>query len=374
MKKSLIALAVLGAFSAPAFADTTLYGILDAALVHASNTGQASQTTVVSGGLSTSRLGVKGAEDADGMKIVYQWEIGLDSADSNGLNGVQNNGNLAGTNGASRQKLLGLAGDFGTVATGYLQTTGYDFENKYDPAAGSSVSAIQNMTTGNAQFLIGTKASATRAQRALAYISPNISGLTIAVNYTTALGGPVGLGNLGNAAGVNTNTSGTLVSAYYDAGVLSVGGVYAALSSPVAGAGGATNEKEYALGASYDAGMAKVFGTYQATHNDSATPAGNTDKIYSLSGVIPAGPGAVALTYAKAKIGTDTTGNSDGSSYTGAYLYSLSKTATVYAAYSHATNGSGTNAFSVDNSALHGGASSLGASSNLLALGLKKAF
>ena len=362
MKKSLIALAVLGAFSAPAFADTTLYGILDAALVHASNTGQASATTVVSGGLSTSRLGVKGSEDADGMKIVYQYEVKLDTQDS-----------ATGLGSTPRQKLLGVAGDFGTVATGYLQTAGYDFENKYDPTAGSSVSPIQNMTNGNAQFLLGTSATATRAQRALAYISPNMSGLTIAVNYSTAL---AVLGNLTNAAGVNTNNSATLVAANYDAGPLSVGGVYASVSSPAAAAavGSYADEKEYALGASYDAGVAKVFGTYQATHNDGAGTIGNTDKIYSLSGVIPAGPGAVALSYAKAKIGTDTTGNSDGSSYTGAYLYSLSKTATVYAAYSHATNGSGTNAFSVDNSALKGGTASFGASSNLLALGLKKAF
>jgi len=58
MQKKLIALAVAAAFSAPAFADVTVYGIVDAAVANVSVTGMKSDLTVISGGLSTSRLGV----------------------------------------------------------------------------------------------------------------------------------------------------------------------------------------------------------------------------------------------------------------------------------------------------------------------------
>jgi predicted porin len=399
MQKKIIALAVVAAaFSAPAFADPTVYGILDAAVAHLSSDGIKSDMIAVSGGLSSSRLGVKGAEDVgSGMKVVYQVELSLDSQDNTGLGGA-------------RQKLLGVAGDFGTVATGYLQTAGYDFENKFDPAAGSSVSTIQNLTNGGATagangFLVGTKAGATRAQRALAYISPDMGGLVVALNYSTAISGLGNLATTDNAAGdpgncatyTVSNTGGvtctkagtaiaagtanadvkvtaTLLAATYTAGPLAVGGVYASTSNPTSSA----NQKEYALGGSYDLGMAKLFGTYQATHNDSATVAkpnnGNTNKLYSISGVIPAGPGAVALSYAKAKIGTAAAGkNTDGSSFTAAYLYSLSKTATVYGALSKTSNGADGTQFSSDNGA-QGGVATAGGSSTLLALGLKKSF
>ncbi len=55
----------------------------------------------------------------------------------------------------ARQQMLAVAGDFGTVATGYLQTTGYDWPVKFDPTAGSLVSPLQSMTKG-ANFLIGS--------------------------------------------------------------------------------------------------------------------------------------------------------------------------------------------------------------------------
>jgi len=359
MQKKIIALAIAAAFSAPAFADVTVYGIVDAAVANVSNSGQKSQVQAVSGGLSTSRLGVVTVEDVgDGVKVIAKLEYGLDSETSS-------------TIGAARQQLLGVAGSFGTVATGYLQTAGYDWAVKYDPTAGSTVSPLQNMTTGNAQFLIGTKATATRAQRALAYISPDLGGVTVALNYVTAF---VGLGNLTVAnTAADVNITATVLSVNYAAGPLSVGGVYASTSHPAATS--TTDEKEYALGASYDLGVAKLFTTYQSTKNNTAGTAGNSNKLYSLSGVIPAGPGAVAVSYAKAKIGTAAVGtDANGASYTLAYLYGLSKTSTIYGAFSKASNGSGTNAFSVFNSGVAGGTSTLGASSTEIAVGLKKVF
>lgn len=361
MQKKLIALVVAAAFSAPAFAaDVNMYGIVDAAVARVSNSGQKSDLLAVSGGLSGSRFGVKAVEELDGgMKAVVVLEYALDTETSS-------------TVGAARQEMLALAGDFGTVATGYLQTTAYDFAAKFDPAFGSAVSPWQNMTKGNAQFLIGAVAGAARASRALAYISPSMGGVTVAVNYSTALADT--LGNLGIAeAGAETKVTATLLSATYAGGPLVVGGVYAKTTNPSAAS--AADEKEMALGASYDLGVAKLMGTFQTTKNGATGTAGNSNKIMSFSGVIPVGPGAIAVSYAKATIGTAAAGvDGNGSGLTVAYLQGLSKTVTAYGALSRVSNGAGTNAFSVFNGGVAGGASTAGASSSLIAVGLKKVF
>lgn len=358
MQKKIIALAIAAAFSAPAFAaDVTPYGIVDAAVARVSNTGQKSDLLAVSGGLSGSRFGVKAVEDLDGgMKAVVVLEYALDTQTSS-------------TVGAARQEMLALAGGFGTVATGYLQTTAYDFAQKFDPMFGSSVSPWQNMTKGSTQFLIGAVAGAARASRALAYISPSLGGVTIAVNHSTALADT--LGNLTNASGVATKSTATLLSATYAGGPLTVGGVYAKLSAPAA----TNDETEMALGASYDLGVAKLMGTYQTTKSGATGTAGNSNKIMSFSGVIPVGPGAIAASYATATIGTGAAGvDVDGSGLSVAYLQSLSKTVTAYGAISKVSNGTGTRAFSVFNGGVATGTASLGASSTLLAVGLKKVF
>jgi predicted porin len=160
MQKKLIALAVAAAFSAPAFADTTVYGIVDAAVLSRSVTGTESAIVGISGGLSTSRIGVVAAEDLDnGMKAIAKVEYKLDVAD-----GVVNAGPGVGN---ARQEMLALAGGFGTVAAGFLQTTGYDWAVKFDPTVGSSVSSLQDVT--GAAFLIGIQVRCTCS--AIAYTS-----------------------------------------------------------------------------------------------------------------------------------------------------------------------------------------------------------
>ncbi len=361
MQKKLIALAVAAAFSAPAFADVTMYGTVDAAVAHASADGQKSDTIAVSGGLSPSRLGANASEDlGDGLKAIVNIEYGLD-AQSNSTIGAAGVGN----NATTRQQLLGLAGSFGTVATGYLQTTGYDFAMKYDPTAESLVDPLQNVVGQN--FLIGSNAIASRAQRALAYISPSMSGVTVAVNYSTAL---AGVGQLTQASNANSGkTTATLVSVNYDGGPLSLGAVYAADST----FNGAGELKDYSLGASYDFKVVKLLATYQ-----SSTPTGlSANKAESVSAVAPVGPGAIALSYAKNtmnSIGGVACNSCGATSYTLAYLQGLSKTTTAYAAVSRVSQDAGTNAFSVINDVLGGGSMTAGGSSTLLAVGLNKKF
>jgi predicted porin len=371
MQKKLIALAITAAFSAPAFADVTAYGVADAAIVHISADAQKSDMQVVSGGLATSRFGVKTVEDLNnGMKAVVVLEYGLD---------VETNSSVGATTGSvadatalsgifvARQQMLALAGDFGTFATGYLQTTGYDWAVKYDPTAGSSVSPLQSMTKGT--NLVGSKTIGARAQRALAYISPDLGGVTVAVNYSTDIGAVTGAGGLGNlgqpTSGPDTKVTATLVSATYNGGPLSIGGVYATDSLPSAMSSG--EDKEYALGGSYDFGVVKLFATYQ---NDKEDLNSYSAKAYSLSVVAPVGPGAVLFSYAKNK--TSVTGASGGANgYTVGYLQGLSKLTTAYATLTKVSNNSNSIGASVDNNALGGGSN---ASSTMIAVGLNKKF
>lgn len=366
MQKKIIALTVAAAFSAPAFAEeavsttkVSFYGILDAAVANISAGGQKSDLIAISGGLSGSRLGVKVSEElGDGLKASGVLEYGIDNETA--VTTTTTAAELV-----ARQKMLAVAGGFGTVATGYLQTTGFDFGIKFDPTGGSSISPLQSVTSAN--FLVGSAAAAKRAQRAIAYISPDISGLTVAVNYSTALAGTGNLGLASNAVD-NLKTTATLLSGTYTAGPLVAGAVYAKTSNdssttPTPAVG--NNSTELALGASYDLGVAKVLATYQSNKVKNAT---GDNKALSLSGVIPVGTNAVAVSYAKNTIGS-TTNDDNATGMTVAYLHNLSKMTTAYAAYESVKNGSATNAYSVGNNLVAGTGSYTGAAGNTMTNG-----
>ena len=316
MQKKIIALAVAAAFSAPAFADTTVYGVIDAAITNTSQTNMKSRMDVTSGGLSTSRLGVKAVQDLDnGMKVVGVLEYKLD---------VANNASLV----SARQQMLALAGDFGTVAAGYLQTTGYDFSNTFNPFAGS---AVDPYSSANPTSFITT---GSRAPHAAAYISPNMGGVTVALNHTFNYAN-VGLTANGDTTTAGNTTSANLLSVNYAAGPLAVGGVYVGTSNDGTGYEKVT---EMSVGASYDLGAVKLLGSY-LTHKKDANAASlaldakaaGTNKMIDFSLVAPVGPGAVVFGYAKNTIDA-TTAADNTSSFTVAYLDNLSKTTTAYGA------------------------------------------
>jgi predicted porin len=126
MKKFALVLAALPAAAAVhAQSNVTLYGLVDAGVEwvnHASATG-GSVTRLTSGGMNTSRFGLRGAEDlGGGLKAIFQLEGGLfiDSGVSDGA--------LFG-----RQANVGLEGGFGRVIAGRSFTTAYDFMLPFDP-------------------------------------------------------------------------------------------------------------------------------------------------------------------------------------------------------------------------------------------------
>ncbi|HEY6095420.1 MAG TPA: porin [Gallionellaceae bacterium] len=377
MQKKIIALAVAAAFSAPAFADTTVYGIADAAIANISASGTQSDTLAFSGGLAGSRLGVNNSEDlGDGLKAIVNLEYSLDIETATGntakigapINAKVSNGSGIG---AARQQMLALAGSFGTVATGYLQTTGFDFSKSFDPTAGSLVSPMDNIA-GAGKFMIGTNGALNRAPRALAYISPDMSGFKVALNYSGDAAG--GTGNLGNVDGDTTKQTAWLASANYAQGPLAAGVVVARFmdavyAAPVAGV------NETAIGVSYDLQMAKLFATFQTQKVDGAN---DSNKAFSISATVPVtAAGTAVVTYAKSTMDANNAAGADtnASGFTVAWLQGLSKTTTAYAAYSHMGQGGDTNAYSVAKNAIGGSANlANGTGSGMLAVGLNKKF
>src|ERR1035437_4012216 len=129
MKKSLLALAVLGAFASAAQAQTsvTLYGIVDGGILYASgkNANGDKSWAYTSGIESTNRWGIKGSEDlGGGLRGTFALENGFSSATGGMLGapagGANNPNSVSGLTGKlfDRGATVGLAGNFGSITGG----------------------------------------------------------------------------------------------------------------------------------------------------------------------------------------------------------------------------------------------------------------
>lgn len=272
MKKSLLALAVLGSFAAAAQAQTsvTIYGIVDMGVFYQNKSGPHNNSlfTEASGQMSGSRLGFKGSEDlGGGLKANFVLEMGFTA--NNGAGAQQDNGATGTLFG--RTSTVGLSGNFGSVNLG-RQT---DFA--YSGTAGgmntfSHAGYVTNFSTvdGNKQ----ARLQGDRTNNSIRYDMPSMNGLNGGVMY--GLGQQAGGGSAGSvyAAGLK-----------YDNGPLAFGGDYYQskvgltpadrnlINSEAANANpgelaavnanmASTATKTFTLGASYDFGFGKLYGNW----------------------------------------------------------------------------------------------------------------
>ena len=179
MKKSLIALAVLGlSGAAMAQSSVTLYGVADAGIgkIEAGSgladpaNDASDKTEFISGSMmnnGTSRLGVRGVEDlGGGLKAGFQFETGLD-LDNGGSSGAF----------WSRQANIWLGGNWGTVKLGRQFTPSYLTTSTFELTGAALYSVLANTY----KFAgIGR-----RANSAFTYMTPNFGGFTAGVAYVT---------------------------------------------------------------------------------------------------------------------------------------------------------------------------------------------
>lgn len=296
MKKSLIALAVAGAFAAPAFAATSnvdVYGRMDVAIQETNATNSEMQVTD-----NVSRLGFKGSEDlGGGLKAIWQIESQLNGTGNDGLDG-------AGTVGG-RNTFVGLAGGFGTALIGrhdtpYKMGTGSldifadtigDYNGRLSYAGVVPVTPAN--PTGSAAIDPINATHDHRSGNAVAYVSPTWSGFHFA--------GAVVMGN--DAAAFDNNNK--TFDAYSLTGVYSNGPLFGSLSyQDVADAGaGAGNQgsSSWKLGLGYTFGDAKVGFLYEDMSNDAGAAVNNgIDRdTWMLNGSYTMGPIVLKAQYAK---------------------------------------------------------------------------
>jgi predicted porin len=371
MQKKIIALAVAALASSAAFAQSnvTVYGVVDAGVARYSGSGSASSTQVINSGLTTSRLGFKGVEDlGNGLKALFVLEYRLQNDTNAGIGGnyaasASPTAAVSSASGMARQQLLGLTGGFGTVAAGRLQTTAYDWAVKYQTLVATAFDAA-NLVTTKGGFRVNTGADV-RADNALAYISPNFSGFTFALNTASAIEQAVGV-----APAAATSLRANLASVDYTNGPIAAGLVYENLKGSDLNT---TNQVDWALGGSYNFGVAKLNATYQTTKDKSPAGVGilgNTNKAYHVGVTVPFGKSAVVASYAANRINT-TAINDNAKAWNVAYTYELSKRTKAYAGYARAANGSD----AVANSLGYGAAPvTTNGSTSVLAAGLAHSF
>lgn len=349
MNKKIIALAIAGLASGALHAQSnvTVYGVVDSYLGHVSAGGKKSTNVVNSGGLSGSRLGFKGSEDlGGGLKALFALEYGL---------AVDSNTGVGTGSSAARQQYVGLGSNYGTLLAGRLQTAGYDWAGRVNAFAGTAIDSLitveRNQGNGKVRGKLGIGSffnSSSRADNAVAYVSPNFSGFSVAVNHAR-----VSESAALNAGGKDDYAN--LVSGTYSQGPLTLSLIYAGANFE-GSAGNVANTiskmNEWGFGGAYDFGVVKLYGSYQVQKVDVVGASYDSDKVWQLSAAVPlSAHGSLLLGYAGNSLKA-TAAADNSKSYSAAYLHNFSKRTTAYAGYQYVSND---------------GAASLGAANTLLA-------
>src|SRR5574338_760341 len=180
MQKKLIALAVAGLVSVPAFAQSnvTIYGIVDMGYAYRGDNvvdGVKNRNGIDSGIANGSRLGFKGTEDlGNGMKAGFVLEQGI----------LADTGSSAQGRTFGRQSFAYLGGNFGTVGLGRQYAPQFVLLDSLDPFGTGHVGASNNIY-----------AIEVRLDNLVSYTSPSWNGFNVVAGYTFSAAGNESRGN-----------------------------------------------------------------------------------------------------------------------------------------------------------------------------------
>lgn len=310
--KKFATLAVLAAISGGAYAQSsvTLFGVIDEAARYVKN-GDLKIKSLASGGINTSRLGVRGVEDlGDGLKAGFWLETGL-NADS----GTQSDS----TRFWNRRSTVSLMGNFGELRLGRDFTPTYTGYSDYDPFGDNGVAASSKFDSS-----LGTaRDTGTRADNQIAYFLPSNLGGVYGRASVAAGEGTAGRKYYGGRIG-------------YAAGPVDVSVSYG--QTTVVPLLGEDKFKTADVGASYDFGVVKAMGYYTQSKF-----AGQKIASYSLGAIVPVGVGQIKAAYTHANAsGTNAAGvnvdANDANQFALGYIYNLSKRTAVYGTGAYVKN------------------------------------
>ncbi len=321
MQKKLIALAVAGLVSVPAFAQSnvTIYGIVDMGYSWRDDNiakGVDARSGIDSGISAGSRLGFKGSEDlGNGLKAGFVLEQGI-AVDTG-------NSNLDGP--FRRQAYGSLSGGFGTVALGRQYTPSHVFGAAFDPFGKGTVGQFNN-----AYF---SSAPEVRLDNLAAYVSPNWGGFSFIAGYTLSADGNERLENEGD-------TTAWAFAPRYTNGPLDVALNYHEVQ---ADSSGSPKVRVYDLFGSWNFGVVKLagaFGKRDASKTDFLMKNANAkDSTQWMLGVtVPVGQWKILASYSARK--TDMKDSGDAEVWQGALgaEYALSKRTSLYTTYAQIDN------------------------------------
>ncbi len=310
MKKSLLALAVLGAFAGVAQAQSavTVYGVVDLGL---SKTNKGGITSLVNG--DNSRLGFKGSEDlGGGLSANFQYEMRFD-ADTGVTEGNGTRPLLQG------RSWVGLAGGFGSLRLGRDLTALQGSTAAFDPwGATRGRGAFSPFMLGSygSDPLNPANATQNRFSNAVFYSSPAMGGFQANLSVATKEGGTTAI--------TAPNTP------------ISLSGTYA--NGPIAAVAAyernAVDAKMWALGGSYNLGPAKLMATYANTDASTTaglpagTPVGADGKVWTLGATANLGTGKVLAGYGQQR--PDAAGAINTKRFALGYEHPLSKRTYLY--------------------------------------------
>jgi predicted porin len=290
MKKSLIALAVAGVVSAPAFAATAnvdVYGRMHFAIEDTNVDGVDMDIKT-----NASRVGVKGAEDlGGGLKAIWQVEQQFDAtSDTNG--------------GASlRNTFVGLSGGFGTVVIGRHDTPYKLATTKYNLFADTIADYAATRLDGVA-LITGHS----RANNAIAYIAPNMGGLSFSGAVVTSM----------DQLDAGKSVDAISLAGGYANGPLTVDAGWEKISDGT----NPEDRKAWKLGAGYSFGAAKIGAVYEDVSDDA-----DRDSLFLVGSF---SMGAIVL---KGQYGKVDLGATDPDMWALGADYNLSKRTTLFVVY-----------------------------------------
>ncbi|HKO68398.1 MAG TPA: porin [Burkholderiaceae bacterium] len=263
MKKNLIALAIFGAFSGAALAQSnvTLYGIIDVNYQYndPDASGASSTSGINSGHQSGSRFGIRGSEAlSPNLNAVFTIEGGMDVSTGTSLQG----GRLFG-----RQAWGGLSGGWGTLVLGRVATfssgTGsFDMFGSVDP-----------FLTGFGDSSLGstfTPSGALRLDNSALYQSPSFGGFKFGAGYSFNGNGSEVAGSGNNNKvwffGANFAAGPFFAAVTYDTIDLANGPVSGSAATPAIPAN-ANDQKMLQIGGTFDLKFLKLHAAYAKEDN-----------------------------------------------------------------------------------------------------------
>ena len=322
MKKSLLALAVLGTLAGVASAQSsvTIYGRVDESF--AKPVGTKDKQIADNGGAGGSRLGFKGTEDlGNGLSALFRFEHGF----------YPDDGTAASSSAFwNRYAMVGLSSTkFGTLSLGRLENGAWDVITSFDPFGGETGAELRD--TGSAlrvaNWNAGYKATGAASYNfAITGNTLDVRRLDNAVRYDYAYQGFKASASIAEKS-VTTSDGGkpVAVGGSYTAGPLYLGAGYEKLS--------AENGKMWIVGGTYDFGMAKLYANYAGGTTGGTTSTGDRDvKGFLVGATAPYGALLFKAGYAQSKVDW-ATGEQTYKKASVGVDYNLSKRTKLYADY-----------------------------------------